>query len=88
MIGYTENNYCVTDEEWEAKKKYTAFIAAALCGVLGFVQAEGFFVFATFLGLVGIIFRRGVSSSHDLAKFERFHRYNRKSLLKPPPGYH
>lgn len=28
MIGYTENNYCVTDEEWEAKKKYTDFIAA------------------------------------------------------------
>lgn len=65
-----------------------ALLVAALCGVLGFVQAEGFFVLSAFLALVGFILRRGVSSSHDLSKFERFHRHNRKSLLRPPPGYH
>ena len=65
-----------------------AFLAAVLLAVLGFVQAEGFFVLSAFLGLVGVILRRGVSSNHDLSKAERFHRYNRKSLLKPPPGYH
>lgn len=64
------------------------FVAAALFGVVGFMQAEGFFVLSAFLGLIGVILRRGVSPSHDLSKFERFHRYNRKSLLKPPPGYH
>lgn len=64
------------------------FVAAALCGVLGLIQAEGFFALSAFLALVGIILRNGVSSSHDPSKFERFHRYNRRSLLKPPPGYH
>lgn len=64
------------------------FLAAGICGVLGFVQAEGFFVLSAFLALVGFILRRGVSSSHDLSKFERLHRYNRKSLLRPPPGFH
>ena len=65
-----------------------AFLIAALFGALGFVQAEGFFVLSAFLALVGVILRRGVSPSHDLSKFERFHRYNRKSLLKPRPGHH
>lgn len=40
-----------------------AFLAAALCGVLGFVQAEGFFVLSAFLALVGFILRRGASSA-------------------------
>jgi len=76
-----------------AQKRYprlslAAFLAAMLCGVLGFVQAEGFFVLAAFLGLVGFILRNGVSSKYDPSKFERFHRHNRKSILKPPSGYH
>lgn len=47
-----------------------AFLAAALCGVLGFVQAEGFFVLSGFLALVGIILRRGVSPKYDGHQFE------------------
>lgn len=46
-----------------------AFLAAALCGVLGFVQAEGFFVLAAFLALVGVILRRGVSPKYEGDQF-------------------
>ncbi|MDP7151922.1 MAG: hypothetical protein QGI08_15905 [Paracoccaceae bacterium] len=46
------------------------FVAAALCGIFGFVQAEGFFVLSAFLGLVGIILRRGVSPQSKGHQFE------------------
>lgn len=45
-----------------------AFLAAALCGVLGFVQAEGFFVLMAFLALVGIILRNGVGGNLDTSR--------------------
>ena len=44
-----------------------AFLTAVLCGVLGFVQAEGFFVLSAFLALVGIILRNGVGDNLDVA---------------------
>ena len=47
-----------------------AFLAAALCGVLGFVQAEGFFVLSAFLALVGVIRRRGVDEKLDTFRTE------------------
>lgn len=47
-----------------------AFLAAALFGVLGFVQSEGFFVLSAFLGLVGIIFRIGVGRNLDNSRPE------------------
>lgn len=47
-----------------------AFLVAALCGVLGFVQAEGFFVLSAFLALVGVILRRGVSPKYEGHQFE------------------
>lgn len=40
-----------------------AFLTAAVCSVLGFVQADGFFVLSAFLILVGFIFRRGISTA-------------------------
>ena len=46
------------------------FIAAALCGILGLIQAEGFFVLAAFLGLVAIIFRSGVGKNLDNSRPE------------------
>lgn len=47
-----------------------AFLAAVLCGVLGFVQAEGFFALSAFMALVGIILRRGVSPKYEGDQFE------------------
>lgn len=46
-----------------------AFLAAVICGVLGLIQAEGFFVLSAFLGLVGFILRRGVSSKYEGDQF-------------------
>lgn len=46
-----------------------AFITAALFGVLGFVQAEGFFALSAFLGLIGVILRRGVSAKYEGDQF-------------------
>ena len=52
----------MTTQKRYPRLSLAAFLAAALCGVLGFVQAEGFFALSAFLGLVGIILRIGVSA--------------------------
>ncbi|MDG1738674.1 MAG: hypothetical protein P8L68_15875 [Paracoccaceae bacterium] len=60
----------MTTQKRYPRLSLAAFLAAMLCGVLGIVQAEGFFVLSAFLGLVGVILRRGVSPQGKGHQFE------------------
>lgn len=63
-----------------------AFLAAALFGALGFVQAEGFFALSAFLGLVGAILRRGVSGASNVLNERAIHgSFSNKSIARFGP---
>ena len=63
-----------------------ALAAAALCGFLGFVQAEGFFVLTAFLALVGVILRSGASgSSNTINERAIYGSYSNKSIARFGP---